>query len=212
MKKQIILIAMILAITGVSKITIAETNCPECLAKRVQALEAGQAEMQKTLNTILDRLDQIPPAPPVEPPIEQVACSELSAKQRTTINQVCVTSKGAKFKRVAMEGFGEAWMGPTGENGKQQIWSDRIGRANQYDAIDNCKAIAGSLPSKDDFIRGEANGIREVLPNMKYRWFWSSSLHPGYSDYAYVFNGDYGDVDDHIRSYSGYFVRCVAGR
>ena len=211
MKKQIILIAMILAITGVSKITIAETNCPECLAKRVQALEAGQAEMQKTLNTILDRLDQIPPAPPVEPPIEQVTCSELTEEQRSDLRTVCVTKKGAKFKRVAMEGFGEAWMGSTGENGKQQIWSDRIGSANQYDAIDNCKAIAGSLPSKEDFIRGEANGIREVLPNMKDHWFWSSSVHPDSSDYAYGFNDNDGDVEDVFRNFYG-SVRCVAGR
>jgi len=209
MKIQIILIAMILAITGVTKVTRAEeTNCPECLAKRVLALEASQAEMQKTLNTILDRLDQIPPAPPVEPPIEQVACSELSATQRATINQVCVTSKGVKFRRVARANFGEAWADEEG-----QIWSDRIRNANQYDAIKYCKAIEGKLPSKDDFIRGEANGIREVLPNMKARWFWSSSVHPKYSYFAYFFSGYNGFIDYYYRSNnSSSSVRCVASR
>jgi len=202
MKTKIILIAMILAITGVSKITIAETNCPECLAKRVQALEAGQAEMQKTLNAILDRLDQTPPAPPVE----QVACNKLSAEQRTTINQVCVTSKGAKFKRVARANFGEAWQDEAG-----QIWSDRIGSANQYDAIDKCKVIEGRLPSKDDFERGEVNGIREVLPNMKGHWFWSSSVRPSGSDLAYVFNGNNGVIDYFSRNFD-FSVRCVGSR
>ena len=87
MKIQIILIAIILAITGVSKITKAETNCPECLAKRVQALEVGQAEILETLKAIQDRLDQTPPAPPVE----QVACSKLTTEQRSDLRTVCVT-------------------------------------------------------------------------------------------------------------------------
>ena len=203
MKKQIILIAMILAITSVSKITIAETNCPECLAKRVQALEAGQAEILETLKAIQDRLDQTPPAPPVE----QVACSKLTAEQRSDLRTVCVTSKGAKFKRVEKKYFGEAWQDEAG-----MIWSDRIGSGNHYDVIDNCKAIAGRLPSKGDFIRGEVNGIREVLPNMKDRWFWSSSVHPYYSDYAcYFFGGSGGGIFNDGR-YDGLSVRCVAGR
>ena len=208
MKKITITLMAVILTLSFSHAIKAETNCPECLAKRVQALEAGQAEILETLKAIQDRLDQTPPAPPVE----QVACNKLSAEQRTTINQVCVTSKGAKFTRVAMEGFGEAWMGPTGKNGKQQIWSDLIGSADQYNAIENCKAIEGSLPSKMDFIRGEARGIREVLPNMKDRWFWSSSVRPIFSYYAYAFDGYSGGFYvDYPSSFNG-SVRCVVGR
>ncbi len=184
----------------------AETNCAECRAKlemeqRMAALEGQMAEIQKTLKTILDRLDQIPPVPPVE----QVACSELSAKQRTTINQVCVTSKGAKFKRVARANFGEAWQDDEG-----LIWSDLIGDKNQYEAIDNCEAIEGRLPSIDDFERGEASGIREVLPNMKDHWFWSSSVVSYNSGIAYDFSGVSGYVHDYDRDTFN-SVRCVAG-
>ncbi len=210
MKTKITIIAMILAITGVSKITRAENNCPECKAKqemeqRMAVLETQVAELKKILE---DHLGQTTPVPPIEPPIEQVACSELSAKQRTTINQVCVTSKGAKFKRVQRANFGEAWQDDAG-----MIWSDRIGSANQYNAIDNCEAIEGRLPSKDDFIRGEANGIREVLPNMKDYWFWSSSVYSEVSDYAYGFSGSCGDLGyGDSRDNFSLSVRCVAGR
>ncbi len=92
------------------------------------------------------------------------------------------------------------------------IWSDRIGSANQYDAIENCKAIEGKLPSKEDFERGKKNGIREVLPNMKDRYFWSSSVHPNDSGNAYYFNGIGGDIDYGYRDNDNVSVRCVAGR
>jgi len=55
MKIQIILIAMILAITSAAKVTRAEeTNCPECKAKQEMAndiaeLKAQVAELKKML-------------------------------------------------------------------------------------------------------------------------------------------------------------------
>ena len=140
-----------------------------------------------------------------------MTCSELTEEQRSDLRTVCVTKKGAKFKRVQRTNFGKAWQDEAG-----MIWSDRIGRANHYYAIENCKAIHGKLPSRDDFIRAEANGIREVMPNMKDHWFWCSSVHPNVSAFAYFFgyDGNDGNSDDVSHGTLGNLrsVRCVASR
>lgn len=62
----------------------------------------------------------------------------------------------------------------------------------------------------------------QVLPNLTHvqdgetrnRYFWSSSVHPDYSNYAYVFNGRYGYIGTGNRDYVGFglSVRCVARR
>jgi len=60
-----------------------------------------------------------------------------------------------------------------------------------------------------------------VVPNLTHvqggetgsRYFWSSSVLPDDSNYAYVFDGRYGAFDDGNRVYdAGYSVRCVARR
>lgn len=34
------------------------------------------------------------------------------------------------------------------------------------------------LPTKQEFEQAEKNGVREVVPNIRERWFWSASVHP----------------------------------
>ena len=52
----------------------------------------------------------------------------------------------------------------------------------------------------------------QVLPHLDH-WFWSSSVHPDDSFYAYVFNGRTGGIGYDYRDDAGYnAVRCVARR
>ena len=46
------------------------------------------------------------------------------------------------------------------------------------------------------------------------KWFWSSSVHPYYSDIAYRLYGNYGGIYNVNRSYDNYYnaVRCVQSR
>lgn len=41
------------------------------------------------------------------------------------------------------------------------------------------------------------------------KWYWSSSVHPYYSNNAYVFDGRDGDVDNDYRGVSDVSVRCL---
>jgi hypothetical protein len=81
------------------------------------------------------------------------------------------------------------------------------------------------LPLRSDFARlqrqlgsdapeavynGGAKYQSQVLPNLNY-WFWSSSVHPEYSYYAYFFNGRTGFIGYISRDYADdSAVRCVA--
>lgn len=67
------------------------------------------------------------------------------------------------------------------------------------------------LPTKLEWEEAEKHGIREIYNDLK--WFWSSSVHPGYSYSDYVFDGRVGDI---VTIFSRlrllYSVRCVAAR
>lgn len=156
------------------------------------------------------------------------ACNDGSVDLRSAVvGFKCRTSKGGVFERVAKDAFGEAWRGPDG-----LIWSDFVGWATNDGedkdgfVVDSaatrlCAKVGGMLPLRADFERGEANGFREVLPNMKevpnfyvqppttYGRFWSSTADPDAPDGAYVFFGDRGaGIPDYFRSASQ-AVRCT---
>jgi hypothetical protein len=141
--------------------------------------------------------------PPPQAVIENCIDGETDLHQ-VAVGFKCRTANGSIYERVARANFGEAWKGPDG-----LIWSDYVGSYSQYNAVKACKSIGGTLPARADFERGEANGFRELLPNIKVRWFWSSSVNP-YDPYdAYVFNGYDGIFYNDDRDYT-YSVRCVA--
>lgn len=163
--------------------------------------ESRIADLEKRVAELEEIIRQTP-----TPPVQIKACNDGSVDLRSAaVGFKCRTSKGSIFERVAKNNFGEAWKGPDG-----LIWSDFVGKYSQYDAVTTCKNLGGTLPSRADFERGEANGFREVLPNMKDRWFCSSSVHPKYSDHAYGFDGSVGNVGYVYRTVND-SVRC-AGR
>jgi hypothetical protein len=138
---------------------------------------------------------------------------------------------------TSIAALGEAWRDPSG-----MIWGDivknddhSIRYMDQYQASTYCESIGAQLPSREDFARlrgymGATTAASEyvgtgytpqVLPNL-YRtadgrsvrnYFWSSSVHPGVSNVAYVFDGRTGVIVYGIRDYADYVaVRCVARR
>jgi hypothetical protein len=134
---------------------------------------------------------------------ETPACSSINLRT-AQIGAKCLTFKGALFERVSFNNFGEAWKGPDG-----LTWSDLLFYMDtQYNAISTCKDLGGTLPSRADFERGEINGFRWVLPNMKDHAFWSSSVNPFVSDFADYFIGNYGSFYSDYRELVG-SIRCV---
>lgn len=52
----------------------------------------------------------------------------------------------------------------------------------------------------------------EVIEDFEDYWYWSSSVHPDYSNLAYVLDGHYGNVYDDYRYNTFNAVRCVRSR
>lgn len=67
--------------------------------------------------------------------------------------------------------------------------------------------VSWSVPSRDDWMMAEVNGIRKVLPNMDYK-FWTSTTGSDYRNSSWIFAGDYGTFDGSDKHISNY-VRCV---
>ena len=191
-------ISALLGVLAVSVLSIgavrADDSCKghESRITDLEKLEKKVAELEEIIRQM-----------PI-PPVQIKACNDSSTSLRSVaVGFKCRTSKGAIYERVARDNFGESWKDSDG-----LIWSDYIGSHSQRDAVSSCLRLSGKLPAPADFKRGEANGFREVLPNMKDRWFWSSSVHPYDSDNAYGFNGYIGDIDYYNRIYNN-SVRCV---
>lgn len=99
------------------------------------------------------------------------------------------------------------------------------GTSNQYNAGARCNngyrlpsgypsSINGQygFPNQDsDFTALESDNIRQVVPGMSSHWFWSSSVVPDVTYYAYVFSGNYGGIGDGSRDYNSGAALCVAG-
>lgn len=112
------------------------------------------------------------------------------------------------------------------------LWGDRLDSAYSHrqaitfdsedrptgkdicDSDEGQRAAAGiqskkfRLPTIQDFDQAEADGIREVLPNMKF-FFWTSSLYDPNKHYAHGYNG-YGGNSYYGNRDGDYSVRCVA--
>jgi hypothetical protein len=137
------------------------------------------------------------------------------------------TSKGFLFSLVTKMGDGtgesEVWM----DRSTQMLWGDLI-RKNGWlevsyaDALGACSGSGESngligdssfgLPSADDFIKGESHGFREVLPNFRGAWYWTSTQQ---KDYVTVFYEDgQGRLISGGMSIAGYTLRksarCIA--
>ena len=145
------------------------------------------------------------------------------------------TSKGVKWNLVARKRdvstgkYYEVWK--DSKSGK--VWGDKLDSDyTHHDAIElnmsgkvikekaciteeakRASARIGDksfgLPTIKEYEDAESNGIREVLPNMRYSWFWSASLSPYGSDGARGFDGDDGNSFDFGIRAGHSSVRCV---
>lgn len=81
-----------------------------------------------------------------------------------------------------------------------------LGKARDFthkQALDYAKLIGARLPTIDELLKAYISGL-EFEPER----FWSGSVHPNDSTYAYNFDGYNGNVSVNYRSNS-YAVRCV---
>jgi hypothetical protein len=133
---------------------------------------------------------------------------KISLKQpnlrNVEVGTVVETSKGFEFELMERKfGDKEAWKDLT----SGVTWYDvEDGKYNHHDAL---KRFKDELPTKEEFEEAEKHGFREVLQNIKDRWFWSSSVHPDYSDVAFVFVGSSGGVGIYYRDSLNGSARCV---
>jgi len=104
----------------------------------------------------------------------------------------------------------------------------KIGRPlpdGQLGAEEYCKSIGARLPTQEEFTRlreymGARSGTHEgyshhddkILPNLNGHWFWSSSVDPYVTGFAYDFNGTVGYVGFDYRDNYDDAVRCVVVR
>lgn len=118
---------------------------------------------------------------------------------------IVITLKGFKFELVESSSAGESWKDlQTG-----LIWlPQEDGRYDFHQAIEK---FGDRLPTINEFELAELHGFREIVP-FKNEWYWSSSVHPNFTDLAFIFNGGNGYVSYGSRNYNVFSVRCVSGR
>lgn len=129
--------------------------------------------------------------------------------RKIEIGTEVISLKGHHFKLLNRTSEGETWLDVSSGLTWLPISASKI---NHYEA-EKHQTDSQRLPTKEEFEVAERHGFRDVLDNMNGRWFWSSSVHPDYSLYAYHFHGrigyiyvDYRDLDD------DFAVRCVSRR
>lgn len=182
------------------------------------ALKKANEEL-KGLNTKLGA----EPVPPPQP------CANLDEPELRLVPEgfQCMTSKGVVFrlvKRTMARKGKEVWQ----DTKSDLLISDVLdGLHTHYQAEKLCahdssleargylsnvswRLPAGNPKNKDDdYVTLESNGFREVVPRMRDRWFWSSSIINFAVDYAYYFPGNGGVIKGDSRNNPGDAVRCV---
>src|ERR1039458_9749869 len=100
------------------------------------------------------------------------------------IGTVVITEKGFEFERVE-----KGW-----EDSETKLtwFYPELGGLNHYEAMEKYNSHSKRIPTKEEFEDAEKHGFREVL-GINSGWFWSSSVYPNYTYYAYDFSGYYGD-------------------
>lgn len=143
-------------------------------------------------------------------------------------NERIAMNTGDVFVRdTSNAALGEAYRDPKG-----MIWGDIAKKPDgnpiymtHAAATQYCENKGASLPTREDFLRlrrylgyhtGDgysslATDGKDILPGLSGKWFWSSSVHPYGSDYAYFFSGSRG-VMYYDHRVSKIAVRCVSSR
>lgn len=126
------------------------------------------------------------------------------------------SSDGKSWKLVSKLFGKEIWQSPSGN-----LWSYRLGgvvagfradEACKYSVSRelNLKEMEFRLPSYDDFIEADAEGIREVLSDMDHRFWTSDVTHPPHDRAQY--NGRTGNKDGYygkLDLFEEDAVRCI---
>lgn len=132
-----------------------------------------------------------------ESPFHPKQCRRLKPKVNATIR---ITSNGYKFQDMENGAWKDLATGIT--------WHDvEPEKYTHYQAVEK---FGDRLPTIEEFETAEKHEFREILPNIKNRWFWSSSLDSSNPEYARIFSGDYGCSDYGVRDCSYYSVRLVS--
>jgi hypothetical protein len=107
------------------------------------------------------------------------------------IGDRCMTFKGVVFTLVR-----DAQTQAIGWRSERtgRVWFELITRGvSQVQAAELCSIIEGqSLPSLEDFIEGDRDGIRDLFPQMRNVTIWSRTALPGDPSRAYYFYGGIG--------------------
>lgn len=123
---------------------------------------------------------------------------------KVEIGTLVMTTKGFVWKLLTVSELGQSWLDET----SGLTWFPKEnGTFNHYQAVEQFQS---SFPTKEEFEKAEEHGIREIFNDFQNEWFWSASVHPSFSYYAYFFNGSNGDIDYYYRYDYYVSVRCVA--
>ena len=122
--------------------------------------------------------------------------------RKVPVGTTVITSKGFKFKLVSRKKGKESWKDLT----SKLTWHDA--EDEKYRHYQAQEKFGNGFPTKEEFEVAESHGFREVVPNMANKWFWSSSVDPYSTYYAFGFGGDDGDIYYDFRFFN-YSVRCV---
>lgn len=119
------------------------------------------------------------------------------------VGTIVISSKGFEWEIISRSLGKESWKDLT----SGLLWADKEeGRFTHYAAIEKFK---DTLPTKKEWEQAEEHGVRDILPNIHHS-FCSASVHPGNSNFAFGFDGNYGYIDSFFRDYYGSLsVRCV---
>jgi hypothetical protein len=125
--------------------------------------------------------------------------------REAAVGTIVITSKGFVFERVSKD----QWKDLT--TGLKWFYPEEK-RMIHHQAVETYSTDDKRLPTKGEFEIAEEHGFREVL-EIDSGWFWSSSVNPSNTYYAYVFFvGYYGGIGFDSRDFNVDSVVCVAGR
>jgi hypothetical protein len=198
-------------------------------------LSDSQGLVQASLEKIIFKAEELPPVKAQEkknPKTETLANGMLVLEKREIGTGPNGTNRDF-WKDITT---GLIW-GPVEDFEKVKALQEKMNLTVKYDgkeypdyvraAEEYCKILEMELPSQKDFLDalrnpgsekgtdkgfgyGQNIALKDNLPDMKDRWFWSSSPHPVNAQAALSFGGFDGEVYFGFRNSQAPFVRCVS--
>lgn len=134
---------------------------------------------------------------------------DLRDPKTCPVGTIVISTKGFNFKLVERTVDGkESWLDETSD----LIWHDvEEGKYNHYQAQEK---FGKSLPTKEKLKEAKSCGLFEsgILPNTAGHWFWTASVSPDSVSFAYVLDGNDGDIYGGNRDYNYGSVRLVSAK